>query len=374
MKMSMILRTYLGLQRRRANIFLRRPRLGVYTWITENPYSAMLYAQFRGSSAPLAMTDLRELETFTNLPVGRRLLWIHSEASYSWGRTTDEQLNASHSSFVDSLDRWSAKGGRLVWTVHDDGLHLNDPDPSRIRDIRSKLCQIADCVHVHSEAAKALVMRDWEVEGERVIVVRHPSYAPLYPASASGIAAIDSATRRRLLCFGHIKPYKDYQGLSAALDTLGPGSFEALTIAGKLAGGVTLPEQTYRRNLDLELRLGFIPDELVPTIFASTHFLVLPYTESLTSGAAALAMGFGVPVIAPALGGMREAVPKECLPLLYDPVDADGLTGALRIARDMSPETYRNITNSCRAFGAEIHPERISGKLRRFLSESGIFV
>ena len=69
----MTLRTYLGLQRRRVNIFVRRPRLGVYTWITENPYSEMIYAQFRGADAPLAMTDLRELETFTKLPPDGRL-------------------------------------------------------------------------------------------------------------------------------------------------------------------------------------------------------------------------------------------------------------------------------------------------------------
>lgn len=369
----MSFRAHLGLQRRCAKIVVRRPRLGVYTWITENPYSEMLYTQFSGADAPLAMTDLRELEIFTKLPVGGRLLWIHSEASYSWGRTTDEQLKASYRSYLNSLERWSVKGGRLVWTVHDDGLHLNDPDESRIRDLRLKLCQIADLVHVHSEAAKALVIQNWGVAGERVIVVRHPSYAPLYPSPASSSTVIDQATRRRLLCFGHIKRYKDYEGLGAALDALGPGSFESLTIAGKMSCDMTLPEETYRRNLDLELRLGFIPDELVSTFFSNTHFLVLPYTNSLTSGAAALAMGFGVPVIAPALGGMREAVPKECLPLLYDPVNVDGLTRALRIARDMSSETYREIAQSCRAFGSEIHPERISGYLRHILSENGIF-
>ncbi|TDX21590.1 glycosyltransferase family 4 protein, partial [Rhodovulum visakhapatnamense] len=277
-------------------------------------------------------------------------------------------------SYIGSLRRWAAKDGKLVWTVHDEGLHLNDSEQNRIRDIRAQLRDMADFVHVHSEAAKALIVQNFGVDAARVLVVRHPSYAPLYPDAVSGDAVADLAPRRRLLCFGHLKPYKDYQGLGNALDTLAPGSFEALTIAGQMGGGVMLPEETYRRNLHLDLQLGFIPDEAVPELFANAHFLVLPYTESLTSGAAALSMGFGVPVIAPDLGGMREAVPEECLPLIYNPEDPEGLTTALRVARDMIPETYRNLAESCRAFGAAIHPDQISGSLRRFLSERGIFI
>jgi glycosyltransferase involved in cell wall biosynthesis len=333
----------------------------------------MLYTKFRGTAAPLAMTNLQELDTFCSLPAHRRLLWIHFETSYSWGRSTTVDLDASYRSYIGSLRRWSEKNGKLVWTVHDEGLHLNDSEQSRIQDIRARLRDMADCVHVHSEAAKTLVVEKFGVAADRVFIARHPSYAPLYADAKSADHIADLARRRRLLCFGQLQPYKDYQGLGTALDTLTPGSFEALTIAGQLNSGVVLPEETYRRNLHLDLQLGFIPDEAVSKLFANAHFLVLPYTESLTSGAAALSMGFGVPVIAPDLGGMREAVPEECLPLIYSPEDPNGLTTALRTARDMTPETYRNLAESCRAFGAAIHPDQISRALRRFLSENGIF-
>ena len=369
-------RAQLGVLRRRAAILIRRPRVGVHVWLTGNPYSEVLYRQFCGPLAPQPMTLLEELDTFTRLRSDKRLLWIHSEASYSWGRS-GKDLEDAYRSYLRSLERWSRKKGRLVWTIHDDGLHLNDSNLARIATIRDKLRAMADLIHVHSEAAKTLVLRRLGVDPARVIVVPHPTYAPLYPKVADQEGELGGAeppSRRRLLCFGHVKSYKNYGALAAALEQLGSGSFAGLTIAGKVSGDVVLPEESYRLNVDLDLRLRYIPDEEVPHLFANADYLVLPYIESLTSGVAALAMGFGVPVIAPDMGGMREAVPAENLPLIYSSEDPDALASALRLARDLSPVEYRALADQCRAFGEAIHPDRISAVLVRFLAERGILV
>lgn len=343
----------------------------MHVWIPGNPYSDMLYRKFHGALAPHAMTYLEELDAFTRLPVKGRVLWIHSEANYSWGRSGDE-LGHAHRAYLRSLDRWASKKGRIVWTVHDDGLHLNDPNPDRPRAIREKLRQAADCVHVHSEAAKDVVAKRFGVDPGRVVVVPHPSYAPLYSKFAK--EAVTRTGPRHLLCFGHVKAYKNYDALATALDQLGPGSFARLTIAGKLGGDVALPEQSYRRALELDLRMRFIPDDEVAQLFNDADFLVLPYSESLTSGAAALSMGFAVPVIAPDLGGMKEAVPEENWPLIYPADDAGGLARALEVARNMTREEYDGLAESCRRFGDRIHPDRISSSLLENLRERGILV
>lgn len=120
------------------------------------------------------------------------------------------------------------------------------------------------------------------------------------------------------------------------------------------------------------MQLRFVPDREVPALFAEAHFLVLPYTESLTSAAAALAMGFGIPVIAPNLGGMRESVPAENWALIYSAEEPDGLASALRQARDMSALQYSALVDKCRTFGEAIHPNRLSADLREILSRRGL--
>jgi len=364
------IRAKLGLLRRSVRILTNRRRLGVHVWIPGNPYSDMLYRKFDGALAPQGMTYLEELDAFTRLPARGRVLWIHSEANYSWGRSGDE-LSRAHGNYLRSLDRWASKKGRVVWTVHDDGLHLNDPDPDRPRSIREKLRHLADCFHVHSEAARDVVANRFGVDRAKIVVIPHPSYAPLYArfrkknASRTGL--------RRLLCFGHVKAYKNYGAVAEALEQLGPGSFSRLTIAGKVGGDVVLPEESYRRTVDLDLRVRFIADEEVAELFNDADFLLLPYSESLTSGAAALSMGFGVPVIAPDLGGMKEAVPRENWPLIYPADDPRGLARALELARDMSGAEYDKLAESCRLFGERIHPDRVSLNLLETLGERGIF-
>lgn len=325
-----------------------RRTIGVHYWLTGNPYSEMLYRQFRGKALPERMTMLEELAMFTSLPARDRLLWVHSEASYSWGKSGRE-LEAAYSSYLRSLKRWH---GKLVWTIHDDGLHLNDPNPARIQAIRALLRANVDLVHVHSEAAAAVVADRFGIGRERIVVVPHPSYAPLYQVDSTR-----GAGQRDLLSFGNLKHYKNYDALAAALQ---PGSFR-LTIAG--SGDLELP----KFPIETEVRRRFIPDSEVAELFNRSHFLVLPYTESLTSGAAALSMGFGVPIIAPDLGGMREAVPKANWPLIYPAQAPDGLAKALQMAQAMSSEDYSKLHGECLRFGSMIHPDDISRELLKIL-------
>jgi len=344
----------------------------VHAWLPGNPYSDMLYRRFQGPLVPQRMTMMAELDAFTRLPVRGRLLWIHSEASYSWGRS-GSALEEAFRTYLGALQRWAGKGGKLAWTIHDDGLHLNDPNRDRIEAIRDTLRDIADCVHVHSETAKSLVIRQFGIPAGRIVVAPCPSYIPLYPDSGLAIESDQGRpSRRTLLCFGHVKAYKNYDALADSLEELGPGHFRALTIAGAIGGDLQLPEERYKRVVNLNLELRFIPDELVPRLFADADFQVLPYKESLTSSAATLSMGFGVPVIAPDLGGMRETVPPSNWPLIYSAEDPSGLTNALRLASEMSEVDYGSIADDCRARGLEIHPDRVSQQLVDALFERGL--
>jgi beta-1,4-mannosyltransferase len=176
----------------------------------------------------------------------------------------------------------------------------------------------------------------------------------------------------RLLSFGRVSEYKDYDGLADALAALPRNSFRSLTIAGKKAESFQLPAEDLGKSVELNLTLRFIEDFEVPAFFAEADFIVLPYKAGLTSGVAALAMGFGVPIIAPKLGGMAEVVPELNLPLLYDPAHAVGLRSALNIASQLTAPEYARLRDACREAGDRIHPHRVSEMLLHVLQTRGI--
>lgn len=364
--MLKMMRSKLGELRAIARVLVARRRVGVHHWLVENPYHQMIYSRFEGDMRPAKLTHSVELAAFSRLPAKGRVLWIHSEASYSW---TEEgvDLDQSFARYHRALTRWVEKGGMLAWTVHDTGLHLSDDDPKRIAQLRQILCDNAVLVHVHSEAAKAQIAEQFGLDPARIDVVPHPSYAAHYAHDAQR-SVEDVANPRSLLFFGYLKPYKNFEGLAQALISMGSGSFAKLTVAGRKSTDVDLHSEQLAQAMTLDARLRYIDDAEVPDLFAGAHFLTLPYTESLTSGAAALAMGFGVPVIAADLGGMRESVPVENHKLLYSTQDAGGLAQALQAARDMSVEDYTQLRAACQAFGDAIHPHRVSEKLLNLLT------
>ena len=70
-------------------------------------------------------------------------------------------------------------------------------------------------------------------------------------------------------------------------------------------------------------------------ILNACDFFVLPYKDITTSGAAALALSFGRPIIAPSIASFPEVVTSKS-GILYDPSQPKALTRALQKARDRS--------------------------------------
>ena len=82
--------------------------------------------------------------------------------------------------------------------------------------------------------------------------------------------------------------------------------------------------------------LDHVPDEDVQVFFRAADAVAMPYVDITTSGAVMLAMSFGLPVVAPALGCIIEAVPVGA-GFLYDPDEPNGLRDAiLRVRKDRS--------------------------------------
>ena len=82
----------------------------------------------------------------------------------------------------------------------------------------------------------------------------------------------------------------------------------------------------------ISLHLQFVPDDQVHQFFSGVDAVVLPFTDVLTSGSAILALSFGKPVIAPALGCLPELITDQC-GVLFDPNNPDGLQESMMKVR-----------------------------------------
>jgi glycosyltransferase involved in cell wall biosynthesis len=133
-----------------------------------------------------------------------------------------------------------------------------------------------------------------------------------------------------LLFFGFVRRYK---GLRYLLDALAQLSRPVYLL---VAGEFWEDEQSYREQIQ---RLGlqghviiqnrYIHNEDIEPFFAAADALVLPYLSGSQSGVGMVALNYGVPVIATAVGGLAETVIDGETGLIVPPADSAALAHAI---------------------------------------------
>ena len=86
-----------------------------------------------------------------------------------------------------------------------------------------------------------------------------------------------------------------------------------------------------RDDSRIKLVPEFIPDEDIQIYLKASDIFVLPYKDITTSGAAALALSFGKPILAPSITSFPEVVTPTA-GILYDTVKPNALAWALHEA------------------------------------------
>lgn len=201
---------------------------------------------------------------------------------------------------------------------------------------------LTDRVIVHCTAAATMLRGRYGRRGG-VHVIEHPNYLGVYADTMTrgdARARLDLPARERVfLFFGALRPGKGVGALVDAFAAL-PADDARLVIAGE----PHLPDSELERlraraarDPRLRLELRYIADDDVGVFIAATDVVVLPFAEVLTSASAILAMSFGRPVVAPALGCLPELLADDA-GVLYDPAAPDGLLAALRrcLTEDLS--------------------------------------
>jgi len=225
-------------------------------------------------------------------------------------------------------------GYRIVWTVHD--LMPTWPlEPHWVEYLaRLVIAHFSQVVVVHCIKAKELVARHFGRQAG-VFVIPHPSFIGFYPDSVNKEFARKQLgltnQKRVLLFFGGIRPNKGIDRLIDAFISL-QGDDWVLLIAGRPWQPMSYVEDIVlraRRDPRIYLSVEDIPEDKVQVYYRAADAVVLPFVNILTSSSALLAMSFGRPVIAPAIGCLTELITPDT-GVLYDPNQHNGLTDAIR--------------------------------------------
>jgi glycosyltransferase involved in cell wall biosynthesis len=158
----------------------------------------------------------------------------------------------------------------------------------------------------------------------------------------------------RVLFFGRIYEYK---GLRYLLESAPLISAAAPQVRFIIAGtGADFGE--YRSLIQdpakFDIRNRFIPDAEVAQLFAEADLLALPYIEASQSGVLANAIGFGLPVVATAVGELSAVILETGMGLTVPPADSSALAQAIsNIALDK--RLYEELTANARSAAAHTY-------------------
>jgi len=294
--------------------------------LRSNPYCDLLYRSL--AARGVAVAARAELSPRWLLRHARDVKVLHLHWPEFYYRSGSRPTTRSVSAFVAALLLARILGYRVVWTVHNALPHERHPVD---RVLRWLLVRSARLV-VHAEAARTAMPG-----GRRPpAVVPHGHYIGFYPDDVPAAEARQAlglgAEERVFACFGQLRAYKGVGALLDAFTDLSDPRLR-LVVAGKPATNDDALRVLAAAQRDPRVRahLGFVPDADVQRFLKAADFVVLPYRDVLTSGAALLALSFARPLVVPRRGCLAELEREGCA-IAYDPDAPDGLRAALATA------------------------------------------
>jgi beta-1,4-mannosyltransferase len=317
---------------------------------TLNPYQALLYGHsLEAGIAAIPLYDLAELQDLTGLTrAGAHVvLHLHWTNRILDTAETDDEARARLAAFVAVLDEFAAGGGRLVWTVHNVLPHGAER-PALEAELQQAIVDRADVVHVMSANTPDEAAQWFSIPRDKILQVPHPSYlgayADIVPRDQARYQLGIEPDETVYALLGAIKPYKGTDRLLDAFDALCERDPQRrrLIVAGQPDRDGYVDDFLERCELHpfVSLHARRIPAEEMPVFLRASDFAVLPYLQSLNSGVLMLALTFGLPVVAPEVGGIVEAVNPQ-IARTFAPDDDDGLLEALIAADELRTPAAR---------------------------------
>lgn len=261
------------------------------------------------------------------------------------------------------LKRFLPSRSRVILQCH----NVTDKEPAWWKSvITNRVLRIGDIALVHARDEGDEVVRRLGERSPRVV----RSFLPVHelggviPDREIARGELGITHERVALFFGHIRPFK---GLDLALRAWSEIDRDdsLLLVVGEPWWGSGDDYREMARELGLGDRVRFefrfVPDGEVAHYFAAADLVLIPYRREAQSGVALTAFHFGRPVVATAIGGLREIVDEGRNGFLVEEENPAALAAGIRRAFD-SDQTV--LEAGARASAALYSWERYARELR----------
>lgn len=183
----------------------------------------------------------------------------------------------------------------------------------------------------HSRGEQAELARIYRLPTNQGFIVNHGSYGhfrqpgQLQPAPRAPFT---------FLYLGLIRPYKGVEHLIQAFDMLPAALAQQarLVIVGETWEGHHLPAQLIAASPNrerIEFVNRYVTDGEVDHYFSQADVACYPYRRASQSGAARIAISYGIPIIASRVGGLAESLPEYAGTYWCEPGNVAGLRDSL---------------------------------------------
>ena len=338
-----------------------------------NPYQSLLYRRaFEHGVGPVPVLTIDDVDSF-QWPY-RTIVHLH------WTRQTTQvydeaaEAEAAVDQAIEVLERSRTRGNPLVWTVHNVLPHECRHIDADVR-FRQWLADHADVVHVLGASTVELTAPHYRLPNdERLIHVPHPSYVGVYPDyigrdEARWELGLDPGDRVAVIV-GSQRAHKGVDVLVEALSLLGDDW--RVLVAGDPVGpadraALVAMAADEPRLVICPRRIG--ADEM-QLFHRAADVAVIPYVSGLNSGAALLALSFGLPLVASDVGTLPETI-DDAIGATVPAGDGEALATTLEaVVSDGVDERRAATTERAYALRAEVISDRFFRAIDAVLAPS----
>lgn len=175
----------------------------------------------------------------------------------------------------------------------------------------------------------------------------------------------------RFLFFGYIKEYKGLDILIRSFGELKDSGLKniELFIAGK-CDNWEYYNTIINGDTGIKTRIESIPNNEIPDIISSCHYVVLPYRDSAQSGVLNLAYQYNKPVIASDIEALKQSIAKDSTGLFFKNGSQESLTEVMKNVVSGHPAKYLEMKNNVRSFVAkEYSMDKIIDRYKELLND-----